>query len=107
MGDLSLIAEQHKLRYYLKIYDKLESEALKNKCREHMFKEIDMEIERPQVEQVDQSRYNYFRCSDEESEEDFPDCTTYTHKNDNFYMRYGILHWRYLILFSDKIHKDI
>jgi len=94
--DLSLIAEQHKLRYFLKICNNLESENLKNECREHMFKKLDRAIKRPQVDNTDLSRYNYFRFSDEVPENKFDASTTFSYQGENW-----------LFLYSDEIQKDI
>jgi len=50
---LNLIAETHKFRYFLKIYDKLENESLKMRFKEHFFNDVDMAIEKPQLSQRD------------------------------------------------------
>ena len=92
--DLSSIAEKYKLRYFLKMYDKLGSEALKNKCREHMFKEIDIAVKIPQKDHY--VRYNYFKYSDETNKDSFLDCASYQNSEEQF-----------LVLYSDEIQKDI
>jgi len=58
---LNLIAEKHKFRYFSKIYDKLENESLKMRCKEHFFNDIDMAIEKPQLSQHDLTRYQLFK----------------------------------------------
>jgi len=56
----NLIAEKHKLRYFLKIYNKLGNESLKMRCKEHFFNDVDMAIEKPQLSQH-YLRYQLFK----------------------------------------------